>query len=90
MPPYENMITSNNKIPYFGFNFNRKSTIYHFLDKWEESLKVMDLEQELSYCINTKAKPFGKLRSPNGLVSIGRFPIEMEALHFFLYHTRQA
>ena len=33
---YENMITSNNKISYFGFNFNRKSTLFFNLD--EESV----------------------------------------------------
>ena len=42
---------------------------YGFIDKWDESLKIVDLEKDnLSYCIDTKSKSYGRFRSPNGLV----------------------
>ena len=44
--------------------------IHVFADKWDESLKIVDFEKdELSYCIDTKSKSYGRFRSPNGLVN---------------------
>ena len=31
--PYENLITKNNKVSHFSFNFIRKSTFFHFFSK---------------------------------------------------------
>ena len=47
--------------------FSQKN--YVFIDKWDESLKIVDFEKDnLSYCIDTKSKSYGRFRSPNGLV----------------------